>query len=60
MCLHCWVTVYGCRDPLGKPNLAERNITRMTGGILIIGRALVRGNRVLSPNGRFKARLRCP
>jgi len=51
------VTIYGCRDPIGKPNLVEGNTTRMTGGILILGRALVRGNQVLSPNGRFKTRL---
>jgi hypothetical protein len=54
------VTIYECRDPIDKPHLVEGNTTWRTGGILVLERALVRGNRVLSPNRSFRARLRCP
>lgn len=53
------VTIYGCGNPPGKTNLVEGNITRMTGGISIIGRAVVRENEVIGPRRRFSKLSRC-
>ena len=53
------ITIYGCRDPIGMLNLIERNVASMTGGIFIIGRAIVHANRVIGQTRRFRALAGC-